>query len=678
MGSKSSASTIIEEDCIKQGNRLNVEQQVRLIRPFSMGDVKKAMFSIHSSKSPGLDGFGSSFFKDLWSEIGNEVSKAILDFFDTGYLPNELNETVISLIPKVSDPNTAKDYRPIACCNTVYKYISKMICSRLTEVLPSLIQGNQGAFIKNRLLAHNIMIFQDLLKGYTRKNVSARCILKIDLSKAYDTVDWQFVEDMLNQLCFPSRFVNWIMTCLKGTQYHLLMNGRIQGSFRGKKGLRQGDPMSPLLFVLIMEYLSRLLSFYSEKEGFGYHPLCKHLRLTNLFFADDLVLFSKGNLNSVKIIQEAFTKFCNATGLSANKAKSQIFFGGVKEDVKQKILELVQIEEGNLSFTGRAQLIHSVLLGIRNYWMSIFIIPQKIVEAVDKSCRDFLWGKKENKSKFHLAFWEKVCLPKKLGGIGFREGKKWNKALIAKYLWAISSKQDNLWVKWVNSIYLKGQSIWSYHTKQDATWYFKKLLNLRVSTSEAELNLVVNGKKFHASKFYNMQLKENKVNYVGAVWDKLVLPKHRFIYWQVVNTQLITRDLLNRFVSIQDVNCPVCNQAEENHKHVFFECPFSKQVAAKVKEWLGQVHWPISVKDLNDKCSTTHNNLRNRVINFVIAASLYQIWLNRNDCIFNLTCATPCKISRVVRSLVKIRILCLGPFKEDKMTRFLINVVKDW
>ncbi|KAF4387948.1 hypothetical protein F8388_005565 [Cannabis sativa] len=158
-----------------------------------------------------------------------------------------------------------------------------------------------------------------------------------------------------------------------------------------------------------------------------------------------------------------------------------------------------------------------------------------------------------------------------------------------------------------------------------------------------------------------MQLKENKVKYAGAVWDKLVLPKHRFIYWQVVNSQLITRDLLNRFVPIPDVNCPVYHQAEENYDHV----------AAKVKEWLGQVHWLISVKDLSDKCSTTQNNFRNRVINSVIAASLYQIWLNRNDCIFNLTCATPCKISRVVRSLVKIRILCLGPFKEDRMSRLV-------
>ncbi|XP_062103584.1 uncharacterized protein LOC133814669 [Humulus lupulus] len=404
MGRRSSATEEIDLDCLNQGNRLSLEHQVRLLRPFSKSYVKKALFSIHSSKSPGLDGFGSCFFKGIWDNIGDEISRSVLEFFQDGLLPKSLNETVISLIPKVADPKTASDYRPIACCNTLYKCISKMLCTRLSEVLPFLVHSNQGAFIKNRILAHNIMIFQDLLKGYTRKNISARCIMKIDLSKAYDTVDWHFVEELLKHLCFPSRFIDWILVCLKGTSYNLLMNGRIQGSFKGEKGLRQGDPMSPLLFVLIMEYLTRLLAHCSGKKGFGFHPMCKQLRLTNLCFADDLIIFCKGNFSSVTCIQEAFKKFCDSTGLSANKSKSHIFFGGVKEDIKVKILDLMQMEEGsfplkylgvhlrptkwkasdcglildklnknlncwasrNLSFAGRAQLIHSVL-GIRNF-----------------------------------------------------------------------------------------------------------------------------------------------------------------------------------------------------------------------------------------------------------------------------------------------------------------------
>uniref|UniRef100_A0A803QHA5 Reverse transcriptase n=1 Tax=Cannabis sativa TaxID=3483 RepID=A0A803QHA5_CANSA len=108
-------------------------------RPFTKGDVKKALLSIHSSKSAGLDGFGSGFYKDLWSKIRDEVSNAVLSFFASGRLPQNLNETVISFIPKVAKPSTAKDYRPIACCNTVYKCISKMICSRFSEVLPNIV-----------------------------------------------------------------------------------------------------------------------------------------------------------------------------------------------------------------------------------------------------------------------------------------------------------------------------------------------------------------------------------------------------------------------------------------------------------------------------------------------------------------------------------------------------------
>ncbi|XP_060965679.1 uncharacterized protein LOC133034584 [Cannabis sativa] len=186
MGSRSLATSRIDKESIKQGTCLNLMQQVNLIRPFSKSDVKKAIFSIHSSKSPGLDGLGRIFLK---------IFGGIL----------------------VANPKSASDYRPIACCNTIYKCISKIICTRLSEVLASLVQSNQGAFVKNRLLAHNIMIFQDLLKGYSRKNISARCIMKIDLSKAYDTVDWLFVEDLLKLFCFPSRFISWIMTCLKGT-----------------------------------------------------------------------------------------------------------------------------------------------------------------------------------------------------------------------------------------------------------------------------------------------------------------------------------------------------------------------------------------------------------------------------------------------------------------------------
>ncbi|XP_062080462.1 uncharacterized mitochondrial protein AtMg01250-like [Humulus lupulus] len=206
-------------------------------------------------------------------------------------------------------------------------------------VLPSLVHQNHGAFVKNRLLAHNILILQDIIKGYKRKNISPRCVMKIDLSKACDMLDWNFLEDILTEFCFPIKFIKWVMACLKDPTYTILMNGRVQGEFRGRKGLRQGDPISPLLFVLAMEFCTRLLCQASLDKGFRYHPKCKQLKIVNLCFADDLVIFCKGETSSVQIMRDGFNEFCLASGLSANMDKSQVYFGGVTERETRHMLE---------------------------------------------------------------------------------------------------------------------------------------------------------------------------------------------------------------------------------------------------------------------------------------------------------------------------------------------------
>ncbi|XP_062118749.1 uncharacterized protein LOC133832420 [Humulus lupulus] len=309
MGSQSNASVPIQRSCFRLGHRLSLDQQIFFIKPFTRKEVEDSLFIISPIKILGPDGYGSGFFKAMWKDMGAEISEAILDFFERGLLPEEMNKATISLIPKIETPTKAMDYWPIACCNTIYKCISKMLCGRLTKVLPSLVNQNQGAFVKNRLLAHNILILQDFIKGYTRKNISPRCLMKIDLSKAYDMLDWHFLEDILIAFCFPNRFIKWVMTCLKDTTYLILMNGRIQGGFRRKNGLRQGDHISPLLFVLVMEYFTRLLCQASMNKDFWYHPKCKNLKIDNLCFADDLTVS---------------LSFSLASGLSANLKKSQV------------------------------------------------------------------------------------------------------------------------------------------------------------------------------------------------------------------------------------------------------------------------------------------------------------------------------------------------------------------
>ena len=183
-----------------------------------------------------------------------------------------------------------------------------------------------------------------------------------------------------------------------------MINGRLQGGFQGVKGLRQGDPISPLLFVLVMEYLSRLLQLGALQHNFRFHPMCKSLKIINLCFADDLVIFCKANRNSVQIIQQVFEDFCHSYGMKANLNKSQVFFSGISAQDKCQLQQLLQLEEGtfplkylgvpmrptkwkeadcgeiikkiklrlhtwssrHLSYAGRVQLISSILLGLRN------------------------------------------------------------------------------------------------------------------------------------------------------------------------------------------------------------------------------------------------------------------------------------------------------------------------
>ncbi|XP_060969632.1 uncharacterized protein LOC133036883 [Cannabis sativa] len=591
-------------------------------------------------------------FMGRQSSVSRRMDEDCLEFGQKLTLEHqEVSATTISLIPKIDNPQGATDYRPIACCTTTYKCISKMIYTRLSEVLPVLIHENQGAFVKKRLLAHNVLILQDLLKGYTRKTISSRCLRKIDLSKAYDTVDWCFVADILKALCFPSKFITWILSCLQGASYALLLNGRIQGSFKGEKGLRQGDLMSPLLFVIIMEYLTRLLIQCSKKKGFGFHPLCESLGLVNLCFADDLIIFYKGNDKSVQMVKNAFNPFSEATGLVANKAKSTVFFGGIPNASKQRLANILQMEEGsfplkNLSFAGRAQLIHSILLGIRNYWMGLFLLPQKITAAIDKCCRDFLWGSVGNRSKLHIPSWEKVCLPKNARGLGFREGKAWNIALMAKYIWAISSKQDNLWVRWIDAIYLRGLSFWTVEFKQDESWYFKKFLRLCSTVNETMVTAAIKRGKFSAKLFYLSFIQAQKIDYARNIWNRMIVPKHRFIGWQIVNNQLLTRDNLSRFMPISSPLCPVYCRENELHQHLFVTCCFTRNMVDEITKWFGQFDWPI---DFSSWFSKAAINLQGRITNAVILATLYMIFF-----LFR-TIGKPAMIDKVTqeRSMVK-------------------------
>ncbi|KAL9662424.1 hypothetical protein QQ045_027257 [Rhodiola kirilowii] len=219
-----------------------------LIREATDAEIWKALNAIGVDKSPGPDGFSASFFKRNWNLIGTELCNSIRYYLRHNALPTGINSIALALIPKHSSAMHPEEFRPISCCTVVYKIISGVLAGRLKDLLPDIINQAQGAFVKGRSIVGNVSVAQQLMTEYGRRHISERIAWKIDLRKAYATVCWDFLDSMLYELKFPVKFIAWVRMCVRSPSFSILINGELVNYFEGKRGLRQGDPILPLLF----------------------------------------------------------------------------------------------------------------------------------------------------------------------------------------------------------------------------------------------------------------------------------------------------------------------------------------------------------------------------------------------------------------------------------------------
>ncbi|GJS63255.1 RNA-directed DNA polymerase, eukaryota, reverse transcriptase zinc-binding domain protein [Tanacetum coccineum] len=231
-----------------------------------------------------------------------EIKKALFDIDDNKALGPDVNGTLIFLVPKILTPQKVSDFRPIACCNVIYKCISKILTNRIKSTLNQIIDDNQSAFVLGRAITDNILLTQELFKG------------------------------------FQGRMVKWIMTCIASLKFTICVNGERCGYFKGGRGLRQGDLISPYIFTLVMEMLNLLLKEEIRKDKkFKYHFRCRQLKITHLCFVDDLIMLCHGDKNSVSTLKRALDKVSSVSGLNPNLGKCTMFCGSLDNDTKEEI-----------------------------------------------------------------------------------------------------------------------------------------------------------------------------------------------------------------------------------------------------------------------------------------------------------------------------------------------------
>ena len=267
---------------------------------------------MEGDKAPDPDSFTMAFFQ----KCSSVVKKDIMDVFDYFHLhfvfERSMNASFLTLIRNKCNAVNIKDFRPINLVGSVYKLLSKVLANRLRAVLDNLISETQNSFVGGRQILDSMLIANECLDGRLKSRLPG-VVCKLDIEKAYDHVNWEALFYLLDRMGFGLKWNGWIKACVTSIHFSVLVNGSPEGFFESSRGLRQGDPLSPLLFLLIMEVLSRILKKSEENNLIrGFHVRAVNsvgVQISHLLFANDTILFcdaSREQLLSIRLALSCF------------------------------------------------------------------------------------------------------------------------------------------------------------------------------------------------------------------------------------------------------------------------------------------------------------------------------------------------------------------------------------
>jgi ribonuclease HI len=519
--------------------RVTEDMNTSLLRNFTMVEVETALSQMHPLKSPGPDGFSACFYQNAWPTVKEEVCQAVLGFLNHDIFYADLNTTYIALIPKIKSPVRVSDYRPISLCNVLYKLISKVLANRLKKVLPIVISPTQSAFIPGRLITDNILVAFEAMHTMSgrMKGREGYMALKLDMSKAYDRVEWGFLEAVMRRLGFAERWIHLMMTCVKTVSYSVLIHGKPYGRITPTRGIRQGDPLSPYLFILCAEGLSSLLQTAEANGYISGLPITRGgTRLNHLFFADDSLLFCKANTLEWLHIQQILEMYEKASGQKLNMAKTSIFFSkNTRREVKEHILSIAGVgstrryekylglpalvgrsrveafmgiknriweringwKERFLSQAGKEVLLKAVIQSIPTYTMSVFQLPKTLCKDINTMMAKFWWGHKGNDSRIAWMSWERMGKPKEKGGMGYRDLENFNLALLAKQGWRLLQNPTSLVAKIFKEKYHPGEDFLESGLGRRPSFAWRSIWNAKKLLQQGLIWRVGDGSSIH-------------------------------------------------------------------------------------------------------------------------------------------------------------------------------------
>lgn len=266
---RSDHPTNFEANLSAINTRVTSDMNDELLAEFRADEVERALKQMHPTKAPGPDGMSPIFYQKYWDIVGCDVTNCVLDALNAVVLPSCINEIYICLIPKVKDPQKITHFRLISLCNVIYKIISKVLANRLKKFVAVVIDEAQSAFVPKRLITDNVLVAFETMHNIDqrKKGKEALMAIKLDISQAYSRVEWVYLKAMMKKMGFHDNWISLMMMCVTTVLYLVLINEEPKGRITPSRGLRQGDPISPYLFLLCVKGLTATLK---KEEAAGH------------------------------------------------------------------------------------------------------------------------------------------------------------------------------------------------------------------------------------------------------------------------------------------------------------------------------------------------------------------------------------------------------------------------
>ncbi|KAL0411073.1 UNVERIFIED_CONTAM: hypothetical protein Slati_3697000 [Sesamum latifolium] len=350
-------------------------------------EVRETVFSIEPESVAGSDGFGAFFYHTCWDFVSEDLFGTVTEFFLGVAMPKSFTATTISLIPKTDSPASWSEYRRISLCNVTNKICTKLMTIRLGRVLPKVLSLYQSGFVPGWLLRDNVLLAQELIHSLECRRADANVIFKLDMTKAYDRVSWEFLYQVLRHKGFPKRWINLEANTVSNCWFLVLVNGEHAGFFHSTGGLQQGDPLSPALFILAADYLSRGLDRLFVAHTSMYYQTPGRIRVSHLPYADDMMIFTNICIQNMELLRDFLRAYEWISGQMINDEKSSFIVGRQIRGLLQGWAMM------NLSHGGRLALIKSVLQATPLHLLQVVFPPKSVLIAIERIFNGFFWDR---------------------------------------------------------------------------------------------------------------------------------------------------------------------------------------------------------------------------------------------------------------------------------------------